>query len=62
MASDGKWLGNLINAFIIYLIGAVLGATNIIWNILGMPSFAYDTIVGLGLFPAQVGSTEVQFN
>ena len=62
MASDGKWFGNLINAFIIYLVGGFMIYTNVIWNILGMPSFAYDTIVGLGLFPAQVSSAEVQFN
>ena len=62
MASDGKWFGNLINAVIVYFIGAILLYTNVIWNILGMHSFAYDTLVGLNLFPAQVTSAEVQFN
>ena len=62
MASDGKWLGNLINWFIINLIGYVLAALNPIFVILGMNSFAYDTLVGLEMFPAQVTSYAAQFN
>ena len=64
MASDGKWFGNLINAYIVYFVAVWMMYTNVIWNVLGMPEFGYDTVMSVAgdLFPAQVTSAEVQFN
>ena len=62
MAEEAAWVGNLIKAIIAHYIGGFLMGWNVIFNVLGMNSFGYDTLMGLGLYGGAVTSAEIVFN
>ena len=60
----GDFVGELINGIITYYINAILihPWLTLLFGILGMNGFAYDTMVGLGMYPELVVSHETAFN
>ena len=58
----GDWIGNLIGAYISYIITAICLYVTPLTSLLGMNGFAYDTVTGLGLYPDTVTMHETAFN
>ena len=60
----GDYVGELINGIITYYINAILiyPLFTLLFGILGMNGFAYDTVTGLGMYPENVTSHELAFN
>ena len=62
--NSNDWVGNLINAFIFNIIGAIFLAFNWLFNILSMHSFWYDTMSGFAetMYAPDATSWDVVFN
>ena len=59
--ASGKFVGNLINALIVQIVGGLLMSWGSIMNFVST-GFGYDFLVGLDMFPAGVKSVDVEFN
>ena len=58
---SGKFVGNLVNALIVQIVGGLLLSWGSIMNFVST-GWGYDFLVGMELFPAQVESVDIEFN
>jgi hypothetical protein len=59
--ASGNFVGNLVNALIVQIVGGILMSVGSLMNFVSV-GFGYDTLVGLDLFPAGVKSVDIEFN